>query len=223
MKRKHALVSESLAAEAETEDTEGSDVSPIDQSAHAEADDLFTTVPTALRTLNVPKGTISVESPSEASEEHNLLSPDLPSSPQHGTEQLQLTADRVPKLYCVLISMHGLVRGDRMELGKDPDTGTLVAARRRSLIVMNVADSSFPFSFLGGQVKYVVELAKSLSRHPAVHRVDLLTRMIKDPKVDASYGEPLEAITEPDGNMGGAYIVRIPCGPVQQYIRYATP
>jgi len=193
MKRKHALVSESLAAEAETEDTEGSDVSPSDHAAHAEADDLFTTVPTALPTLNLPKRTISVESPSEASEEHNLLSPELPSSPQHGTEQLQLTADRVPKLYCVLISMHGLVRGDRMELGKDPDTG--------------------------GQVKYAVELAKSLSRHPAVHRVDLLTRMIKDPKVDASYGEPLEVITEPDGNMGGAYIVRIPCGPVQQYIR----
>jgi sucrose-phosphate synthase len=43
--------------------------------------------------------------------------------------------------------------------------------------------------------------------------------MIKDPKVDASYGEAQEAITEPDGSMGGAYIVRIPCGPVQQYIR----
>ena len=26
-------------------------------------------------------------------------------------------------LYIILISMHGLVRGDRMELGKDPDTG----------------------------------------------------------------------------------------------------
>ena len=26
-------------------------------------------------------------------------------------------------LYIILISLHGLVRGDRMELGKDPDTG----------------------------------------------------------------------------------------------------
>ena len=34
-----------------------------------------------------------------------------------------LGPDRVPKLYCVLISMHGLVRGERMELGRDPDTG----------------------------------------------------------------------------------------------------
>ena len=30
---------------------------------------------------------------------------------------------RVDGLYLVLISLHGLVRGDRMELGKDPDTG----------------------------------------------------------------------------------------------------
>ena len=31
--------------------------------------------------------------------------------------------NRVDGLYVVLISLHGLVRGDRMELGKDPDTG----------------------------------------------------------------------------------------------------
>jgi hypothetical protein len=34
----------------------------------------------------------------------------------------------VPRLYCVLISMHGLVRGDQMELGKDADTGGQVGA-----------------------------------------------------------------------------------------------
>ena len=33
-------------------------------------------------------------------------------------------------LYIILISMHGLVRGDRMELGKDPDTGGQVYALR---------------------------------------------------------------------------------------------
>jgi sucrose-phosphate synthase len=38
-------------------------------------------------------------------------------------EQLVVSGDRMPKLYCVLISMHGLVRGEHMELGKDPDTG----------------------------------------------------------------------------------------------------
>ena len=30
---------------------------------------------------------------------------------------------RVDGLYIILISLHGLVRGERMELGKDPDTG----------------------------------------------------------------------------------------------------
>ena len=30
---------------------------------------------------------------------------------------------RVDGLYIILISLHGLVRGDQMELGKDPDTG----------------------------------------------------------------------------------------------------
>jgi hypothetical protein len=128
MKRKHALVQSSMAAEAETEDTE-EDLGPIDQSPHAEVEELFTPVPTALPTLNLlPKRTVSVESPSDMSEEQNLLTPELPSSPQYSAEQLQLKADRVPKLYCVLISMHGLVRGERMELGKDPDTGALVSA-----------------------------------------------------------------------------------------------
>lgn len=69
------------------------------------------------------------------------------------------------------------------------------------------------------QVKYVVELAKALSRHPAVHRVDLLTRLIRDPKVNASYGKLEEPLTEPVGQLGGAYIARIPCGPVNQYLR----
>ena len=32
-------------------------------------------------------------------------------------------ANRVDGLYIVLASMHGLVRGERMELGRDPDTG----------------------------------------------------------------------------------------------------
>ena len=55
-------------------------------------------------------------------------------------------------LYLVLISLHGLVRGHEMELGRDADTG--------------------------GQVKYVVELSRALAKHPGVHRVELLTRLI---------------------------------------------
>ncbi|KAL3157983.1 hypothetical protein ABBQ32_012382 [Trebouxia sp. C0010 RCD-2024] len=103
---------------------------------------------------------------------------------------------RVDGLYIILISLHGLVRGEQMELGKDPDTG--------------------------GQIKYVVELARALAKHPAVYRVDLLTRLIKDPKVAKSYGQEEECILKPEdaeNDLGGAYIVRLACGPVDQYIR----
>lgn len=65
----------------------------------------------------------------------------------------------------------------------------------------------------------MVELAKALSRHPAVHRVDLLTRLIRDPAVDKSYWEAEEALSEPQGRLGGARIVRIPCGPTDKYLR----
>ena len=95
------------------------------------------------------------------------------------------------QLYIVLISMHGLVRGDNMELGRDSDTG--------------------------GQVKYVVELARALAGTPGVYRVDLLTRQITSPEVDSSYGEPNEMLfCSPEG--AGAYIVRLPCGPASAYL-----
>lgn len=68
----------------------------------------------------------------------------------------------------------------------------------------------------------MVELAKALSRHPAVHRVDLLTRLVRDPKVHASYGALEEPLTEAEGQLGGAYIARIPCGPVDTYLRLAV-
>ncbi|MDD3517270.1 MAG: HAD-IIB family hydrolase [Chromatiales bacterium] len=73
-------------------------------------------------------------------------------------------------LYIVLISVHGLIRGQELELGRDADTG--------------------------GQTKYVVELARALAEHPDVERVDLLTRQVRDPKVSSDYAEPLEAIAE---------------------------
>lgn len=99
-------------------------------------------------------------------------------------------------LYIVLISIHGLVRGYNMELGRDSDTG--------------------------GQVKYVVELARALSMMQEVYRVDLLTRQICSPDVDWSYGEPTEMLTLGDadgsGESSGAYIVRIPCGPRDKYV-----
>ncbi|KAL1554832.1 putative protein serine/threonine kinase, variant 2 [Salvia divinorum] len=95
------------------------------------------------------------------------------------------------KLYIVLISLHGLIRGENMELGRDSDTG--------------------------GQVKYVVELARALGSMPGVYCVDLLTRQVSSPEVDWSYGEPTEmlpprnseGLMDEMGESSGAYIVRM--------------
>jgi len=63
-------------------------------------------------------------------------------------------------------SLHGLIRGTELELGRDADTG--------------------------GQCLYVLELVKALSRHPAVKRVTLVTRRISDPRVSTDYAKPHE-------------------------------
>ncbi|KAK8962583.1 Sucrose-phosphate synthase [Platanthera guangdongensis] len=115
--------------------------------------------------------------------------------------QLWSEENKEKKLYIVLISLHGLVRGENKELGSDSDTG--------------------------GQVKYVVELAKALSMMPGVYRVDLFTRQIASPDVDWSYGEPTEMLStgssDVEGNelgeSAGAYIIRIPFGPREKYLR----
>ena len=69
-------------------------------------------------------------------------------------------------LYIALISLHGLIRGRDPELGRDADTG--------------------------GQVQYVLELARALAWHPEVARVDLMTRQILSTGVDPEYSEHLE-------------------------------
>ena len=74
------------------------------------------------------------------------------------------------KLYIVLISVHGLIRGRDMELGCDADTG--------------------------GQTKYVVELAKALGSHPQVDKVDLLTQRVVDPNISKDYAETLEDLSD---------------------------
>lgn len=89
-------------------------------------------------------------------------------------------------LYLLHLSIHGLVRGQEPELGRDPDTG--------------------------GQVKYVVELARALGKNPQVGRVDLLTRKVVDPKVDGIYAQDKEDLTE------NVHIFRIKCGP-NRYLR----
>ena len=69
-----------------------------------------------------------------------------------------------------MFSIHGLIRGHNLELGRDADTG--------------------------GQTLYVVELAKSLSRCPEIRRVDLFTRLISDPRVSEDYAREVEEINE---------------------------
>ncbi|MEB4591828.1 HAD-IIB family hydrolase [Candidatus Thiothrix sp. Deng01] len=73
------------------------------------------------------------------------------------------------KPYLVLISIHGLIRGQNLELGRDADTG--------------------------GQTKYVVELARALGEHPAVGQVDLVTRRVIDPAVSDDYAQPIEPLS----------------------------
>lgn len=83
-------------------------------------------------------------------------------------------------LYIVLCSLHGLVRGQELELGRDSDTG--------------------------GQVKYAIEHAKALAKQPNVVRVDLLTRMVCAPNIDADYGVEEEALSS------NAFVTRLSCG-----------
>lgn len=75
-------------------------------------------------------------------------------------------------LYVMMLSIHGLVRKNDMELGRDADTG--------------------------GQVKYVVELAEALGRHKDVARVDLVTRQIFSDKHSDDYAKSEEKL---EGNV----------------------
>ena len=72
--------------------------------------------------------------------------------------------------YLLLISIHGLIRGNDLELGRDADNG--------------------------GQTKYVVDLAKSLGESEHVGRVDLVTRLVRDPAVSDDYAKPLERLSD---------------------------
>ena len=100
-----------------------------------------------------------------------------------------LSAPEPHPLYVLSLTIHGLVRATDIELGRDADTG--------------------------GQVSYVVDQARALSEHPDVERVDVVTRLIQDRRVDESYSRPFEPICP------GAQIVRIPFGP-RRYLRKET-
>ncbi|ABE50874.1 HAD-IIB family hydrolase [Methylobacillus flagellatus] len=95
------------------------------------------------------------------------------------------TPDERP-IYIMMISMHGLIRAENLELGRDADTG--------------------------GQITYVVELARALGKHPMVEKVDLITRRIEDENVSKDYSVPEEQLEQ------NARIIRLPCGP-RRYLR----
>ena len=73
-------------------------------------------------------------------------------------------------LYIQMFSIHGLLRSENMELGRDADTG--------------------------GQIKYVVELGNALDKVDAVNRVDLFTRLIADKTVSEDYARPVERVND---------------------------
>jgi sucrose-phosphate synthase len=75
-----------------------------------------------------------------------------------------------PKLHFLLISVHGLIRGHDLELGRDADTG--------------------------GQTLYVVELARALGARDDVARVDLVTRRVADPAVSDDYARGEEQLDD---------------------------
>lgn len=72
--------------------------------------------------------------------------------------------------YIQMFSLHGLIRGNNLEMGRDADTG--------------------------GQIKYVLEEGLELAKQPDVERVDLFTRRINDKTVSDDYGVPIEQINE---------------------------
>jgi len=79
-------------------------------------------------------------------------------------------SDKPGKIYIALISVHGLIRGENLELGRDADTG--------------------------GQTLYVLELAQALSELPEVAQVDLVTRRVIDENVAPEYAEPFETLND---------------------------
>jgi sucrose-phosphate synthase len=74
------------------------------------------------------------------------------------------------KIRIALISLHGLIRGEDLELGRDEDTG--------------------------GQTRYVLELARALAEDPKVSRVDLITRQVVDDRISEDYAHLEEQISD---------------------------
>lgn len=73
-------------------------------------------------------------------------------------------------LKVALVSIHGLIRGTELELGRNADTG--------------------------GQTKYVVQLTEALADCDGIGSVRLFTRLIDDPDHSADYAQPLEPLRD---------------------------
>ena len=73
-------------------------------------------------------------------------------------------------LYLMHISVHGLLRGSELELGRDPDTG--------------------------GQIKYVIELSRALAEDDSVEKIELLTRKVEGKGIDEIYRQPDEPLSK---------------------------
>jgi len=72
--------------------------------------------------------------------------------------------------YIQMFSIHGLLRSENMELGRDADTG--------------------------GQIKYVIELANALGQRDEVRLVELFTRLVSDKAVSKDYAKPVEKVND---------------------------
>ena len=70
--------------------------------------------------------------------------------------------------YLLHLHLHGLFRGQQLELGRDADTG--------------------------GQTTYVLELIRSLAARPEVDRVKVIPRQIHDRRVSPDYSQPREEL-----------------------------
>ncbi|MBN1649223.1 MAG: HAD-IIB family hydrolase [Spirochaetales bacterium] len=73
-------------------------------------------------------------------------------------------------MHILVINIHGLVRSENVEFGRDADTG--------------------------GQTRYVIDLVKNLSQYPEISQIDLATRLVRDKTVSADYSRQEEIIND---------------------------
>lgn len=73
-------------------------------------------------------------------------------------------------MHLFFFNLHGLIRKNRFEIGRDADNG--------------------------GQIAYVMELAKELSEQSSVSKITLFTRLIDDPTCSSDYAQPIEKVNE---------------------------